>query len=172
MNVKKIFALMLATVMLFAAGCDLLTREKTFTKNGMSITLTNRFEEDAELAADKDATACYISNQILILALEMPFETMGISSGDMTLDAFGQFIKENLSPDSGVEELSDLIHKDGLTYFTYMDREDPETPLKCVVAFYETSEGFWLVELDCVEDYFTKLEEDLFNYAKSVTFED
>lgn len=171
MNLKKIFALLLVATMLFATGCDLFVSDKDFTKDGLTITLTNRFEEDPEQAATLDCNACYTSSSMAVVTIEVPFAMLGVSAGEISLDEYCELFREGLVTEGTLKDVSELTHENGLTYLTCISTEDPEVDTMCFMVFYETDDAFWVVELDCNESTYEKLKDTMIKYAKSVRFE-
>lgn len=156
---KKFFALLLAMV-LAMAGCGLLeAKEETFSKDGLTITLTNRFRE-------YDATAegysvAYDSATVAVFAMQeqkADFATMGL---EPTLEEYAQLVIEANDFDSTVSLDNNLVS------FTYEGSNEgvTYTYLACV---YETEEAYWLVQFACEADKYENLQADILKYAQSV----
>lgn len=158
---KLISVLLLACiVMTFAAGCDsisdfLTPADKTFTKSGMSITLTEEFAEKEYVSY----TSTYESTDIAVYTLKEEFTLFG--GVDYSLDAYTDLV---ISANGMSEQVQ---HKDGLTYFTY--QQDVNGKSFQYYAFtYKGEDAYWLIQFACTQDNSSKLESDIFQYAKSV----
>lgn len=154
---KKLIAMILVvcSVMLLASGCDLFTKEKTFSKSGMSITLTEKFVEKDRVTF----TSTYESEDILVTTLKE--EINPIVGGFIDLDAYAkEVIKVNLL---NVEPQ----HKDGLTYFEY-EKEANGKDFHYFAFTFEGEDAYWLIQFACDQKNHEKLEETIFKYAKSV----
>lgn len=104
---KKLIAMILVvcSVMLLASGCDLFKKEKTFSKSGMSITLTEDFVEKDRISF----TSTYESDDIIVTTTKEDMSHFILTGLD--LDGY---TKEVIK----VNKLTVLPqHKDGLTYF-------------------------------------------------------
>lgn len=134
--------------------------EKVFTKNSISITLNEDFAEEIHDGFD----AVYGSGN---MAVFMRNEKFG---GDeefaaMTVDEYCNAVIE-------VNEKSTSVkHKDGLTYYEYNAVSDQAVNYRYLCFTYKTSDSFWLVQFAVEESNYSRYEEDIFTYAKSITFE-
>ena len=154
---KKLIAMILVvcSVMLLASGCDLFKKEKTFSKSGMSITLTEDFVEKDRISF----TSTYESDDIIVTTLKEEKSLLGDMSVD--LDGYTKLvIKAN--------NLTNLPqHKDGLTYFEY-EKEASGKEFHYYAFTFEAEDAYWLIQFACEQKNHEKLEETIFKYAKSV----
>lgn len=154
---KKLIAMILVvcSVMLLASGCDLFTKEKTFSKSGMSITLTEKFVEKDRVAF----TSTYESEDILVTTLKEEKSLLGDLSVD--LDGYTKLvIKAN--------NLTELPkHKDGLTYFEY-EKEANGKDFHYFAFTFEGEDAYWLIQFACEQKNHEKMEDTIFKYAKTV----
>lgn len=154
---KKLIAMILVvcSVMLLASGCDLFKKEKTFSKSGMSITLTEDFVEKDRISF----TSTYESDDIIVTTLKEEKSLLGDMSVD--LDGYTKLvIKAN--------NLTNLPqHKDGLTYFEY-EKEASGKEFHYYAFTFEGEDAYWLIQFACEQKNHEKLEETIFKYAKSV----
>ena len=154
---KKLIAMILVvcSVMLLASGCDLFKKEKTFSKSGMSITLTEDFVEKDRITF----TSTYESDDIIVTTLKEEKSLLGDMSVD--LDGYTKLvIKAN--------NLTNLPqHKDGLTYFEY-EKEASGKEFHYYAFTFEGEDAYWLIQFACEQKNHEKLEETIFKYAKSV----
>lgn len=154
---KKLIAMILVvcSVMLLASGCDLFKKEKTFSKSGMSITLTEDFVEKDRITF----TSTYESDDIIVTTTKEEKSLLGDMSVD--LDGYTKLvIKAN--------NLTNLPqHKDGLTYFEY-EKEASGKEFHYYAFTFEGEDAYWLIQFACEQKNHEKLEETIFKYAKSV----
>ena len=160
---KKI-AILLAVLMLTLslASCGLMG-EKTFTKDGISITVKGFFTEQNDL--NKDYNLILISPDAGVMILKETFE---------------EFEKADLDTDMSVKEYAEIVmfgndlsgdptEEDGMTYFTYTEKVDG-TEFTYMGFCYRGTDADWLVQIYCpTEDYEAK-KPDMMEWAKSVSF--
>lgn len=161
---KKI-AILMAVLMLTLslASCGLLGGEKTFTVDGLSITVKGMFSEQNDL------------NEAFDLILISP------EAGVMILkETFAEFEEADLDTDMSVKEYAEIVmpgnslsgdptEKDGLTYFTYT-AESEGTNFTYVGFCYRGADAYWLVQMYCPTEDFEATKPDFITWAKSVTF--
>lgn len=138
---------------------DTMPKEKVFTKGGMSITLDETFtEEDLE-----EADAVYTSSLSYVVAF-MVHDTYE-EYKDVTVDEYSnQSILIN-------ERDAETKHKDGLTYYEYdADSSYYDLTYHYVAFIYKPDDSFYLVQFAVKKEWYSKCEEDIFKYAKSVSF--
>lgn len=134
--------------------------EKVFTKSDMSITLNEDFAEEFHNGFD----AVYSSGNMAVFMRNEKF------NGDkdfaaMTVDEYCNAVIE-------VNEKSTSVrHKDGLTYYEYNAVSDQAVNYRYLCFTYKAADGFWLVQFAIEESDYSLYEEDIFTYAKSITFE-
>lgn len=159
---KKLIAIvtLVCMVMAFAVGCDsvkdiLKPAEKTFTKSGMSITLTEEFGEKEYVSY----TAVYESPKVAVYTLKE--ETSLFGDANYTLE---QYTKMVISA-NGLTV--DAQNKDGLTYFEF-DKELNGKNFHYFAFTYKGEDAFWLVQFACTKDQVSENQADIFGYAKTV----
>ncbi len=136
---------------------------KTFSAEGMSITLTDEF---TEVDAD-NYTVAYDSRDIAVLALQ---EAVLVDDGqeDYTLEEYAKLVMQNNSLDP-----EQLQTSDDLTYFTYTytnpDSGDTYEYFTCV---YEGGVDFWIVQFATLEQNADEYSQQFFDWAKTVSFTD
>ena len=154
---KKLIAMILVvcSVMLLASGCHLFKKEKTFSKSGMSITLTEDFVEKDRISF----TSTYESDDIIVTTTKEDMSHFILTGLD--LDGY---TKEVIK----VNKLTVLPqHKDGLTYFEY-EKEASGKEFHYYAFTFEGEDAYWLIQFACEQKNHEKLEETIFKYAKSV----
>lgn len=164
---KKAISLILLFVMtatLFS-GCGLpfrKTTDKTFTKAGLSITLTSDFSEQ-DLASQ---TAYYVSKQVIVTTLKEEFslfENINMPA-EMSLTEYAQLVIEN----NKIE--SEITQEDGLTSFLYKKEMNGKN-ITYYATVFRSTDAFWLVQFACDTEQFEEYKPQFIQYAKTVTFE-
>ena len=135
---------------------------KTFTANGMSITLTKAFKETQM----QGFTNCYDSADVAVFALKEEFTLMeGFEK--YTLEQYADLVIQN-------NNLSEAVVKkeNGLTGFQH-EWVNPDTQDTCrYISFvYKTEDAFWLVQFATLKENADARMEDITQWAKTVTFD-
>lgn len=133
--------------------------EKVFTESGMSITLNEDFNEETLGGFD----AVYSSDEIAVFVLNEKFGNDGVYE-DMTVDEYCNAVIESNGKNAQPQ------HKDGLTYYEYDGISNDGYKFRYLAFTYKTDDGFCLVQFAVHEEMYSIYEEDIFTYAKSVTF--
>ena len=161
---KKLLACLLALTALFAlVSCNADVREakeKTFTSNGLEVTLTEAFKESSV----EGYTACYDSTKVAVLALKENKSDFA-SLGSINLSTYANLVKkanESKSP-------SAIEIKDGLTYMTYeFTNPDNNKEYSYLTVMYEGEDAFWMVQFATLTEDYAEYESFLFDCAKTV----
>ncbi len=134
---------------------------KTFSCEGMSITLTDEFTE-----VDTDNyTVAYDSRDVAVLALQ---EAVLVDDGEeaYTLEKYAKLVMQNNSLDP-----EQLKTSDGLTYFTYTyTNPDSDDTYEYFTCLYEDGAAFWIVQFATLEQNTEKYSQQFFEWAKTVSF--
>lgn len=134
-------------------------QEKTFTKAGMTITLTSDFDEEDNISQ----TATYVSNQYIVVILKEDFSTLSqlnISS-DFSLNEYAKNIISGNSVDSKVQE------KDGVVYFIY-NKKLSGKDFSYFEVVLKGSDAFWDVTFACETKDLESSQAQFLNWAKTV----
>ncbi|MBE6949604.1 MAG: hypothetical protein E7456_07155 [Ruminococcaceae bacterium] len=169
-NKRKGLVILLAALVIGGAAGYLLgslfassgsTDAKTFSSNGMTITLTEEFTETSM----EGFTVCYDSANAAVIALKEDFTLMD-GFGDLTIEEYGSLVMQG----SGLEA-SDLDTDGDLRYFAYT-YEDPSAGdnYLYVIYVYKTSDAFWLVEFVTPEVMADEYVPLIMEWAESVEF--
>lgn len=135
--------------------------EKTFSSNGMSITLTNQFTE----VAVESYTVAYNSKNIAIFALKEDF-SLAEGFGDNSLEQYA-----NLLLQTGQVTAPEIKSKDGLVWFEYnFENTDVQKTYHYFVYVYKANDAFWTVNFAMEDADVALYADDVVNWAKSVTF--
>jgi len=135
---------------------------ETFSDNGMSITLTNEFEQ----IEVENYTNCYESADVAIFALK---ESFSLADGfeNYTLKQYGELVLQSNNMPS-----SKLKTKDGLTCFEFeYEHSDTNDTYNYFSFVYKSDDAFWLVQFATLEEDVDNYESKIIEWAKSVSFE-
>ena len=155
----KLGALFLAFILVFTCvSCK--AKEKTFSKLEMSIELTDEFVEKQHVGY----TVYYESKDMIVVCLKEEFSLMSGSSS-WSVDKYAQeCVKANNLGSKTIE------HRKNYVYFTF-EKTLSGLSYTYVATCHKAQDGFWLIQLATFSRDFNKLEEDLFKYADSISFE-
>lgn len=161
---KKIAILMAALMLtLSLASCGLLGGEKTFTVDGLSITVKGLFTEQNDL--NEAYNLILISPEAGVMILKetfAEFEEVGLDT-DMSVKEYAEIVM------SGNGLTGDPTEEDGLTYFTYTETADG-TEFTYMGFCYRGADAYWLVQIYCPSEDYEAKKPDMMEWAKSVTF--
>lgn len=136
-------------------------KEKTFSSNGMNITLSEEFKETTV----KKYTVAYDSKKVAVFALKEPFALVD-GFEDYTLDQYADLVIQSngLSP-------SQKKTDNGLIWFEY-DFDNPENnnTYRYSTYVYKANDAFWIVQFATLKSNFEKVSQEIAVWAKSVTF--
>ena len=134
---------------------------KTFSSNGMSITLTDEFKEDDV----KNFTVSYESKNMAVVALKEAFTLMD-GFEDYTLEQYANLVIKANNLDS-----AKIKNVEGLTHFEY-DFTNPETQktYRYFSYVYKTNDAFWLIQFATLNENADDYAQQITEWAKSVDF--
>lgn len=140
--------------------------EKTFSADGLSITLNDNFYEDTYLGY----TQCYSSSETLVLVLKEKFSAYeGLE--DFSLTEYGEAVMDTLDYNY-VECNKELKTHGDLLYFEYTESNPADDSVyKCYTFLFKSEDAFWFVDFTTMEEDAAKYKDDIFEWASSVTFE-
>jgi len=162
---KRISSIVLIFVLitsLFLSGCSLFEASpKTFTKAGMSITLTDRFTEREYVSF----TAVYDSQHVAVFAIK---------------EAFTLFEGSALGKDSSLEDYANTVilangldvtpvTEDGITSFTYQ-KESNGIDCTYFATVHKSGDAFWLIQFSAKTEQYEAQKANILTYAKSISF--
>ena len=180
---KKLIALVLALAMcLCFTGCgeslsqmgqimgdamDSVQRpnqEKTFTKGGVTMTLTTSFLDFTETDKNTaDYTFVYASDSIGLLCVEEDKQQLFSQFDEMDLQGYALLIAQLYSLDTEPEQ------RDGLWTFTYENTvEEQAYTYRC--TFFETDGSFWNIQSYTNTADFAANDAVMWKYVTSATF--
>ena len=172
---KKLLALLMAAVMLFAlAGCaaeeitpppalGLLKMERaSYIAAGMEIQLPTEFK----LLEGTGYTVCYEASTAAVFALRESFD-LAEGVADLTLAEYADLVRVANSSKSP----SEVKEEDGLllieyTYFVETQNAD----YVYLTTMFKTSDAFWMIQFTCQKENYEAYRPHFIEWAKSVTF--
>lgn len=132
---------------------------KTFTKDGMSIALTDDFEE----MSAENYTVAYNSNKIVVLALKEKFDVFP-GFEDYTLEQYAQLVLTANGMDY------DLNTQGNLCYFEYDFTTEMHVEYHYVTFHYKAGDAFWMIQFATPKNNYEKAQAQIMSWAESVTF--
>lgn len=136
---------------------SVLPEDKTFSSDGMTITLTDEFRK----FNDDEYTAVYDSAKVAVFVSKVD------ATKEDSLAEFAEMLAvySDLSPDS-------VKTADGLTYITYNNINSQNNVTYQYTAYlYQTDDAFWVVEFATDKKDADDYAKDITEWAKSVRFE-
>lgn len=130
---------------------------KIFTHYGLSITLNEDF-----VTEDKNEVyAVYTSNEISVTSAHIPLGYFA----DYSVAEFSDRHIETNRLDTVTQQ------KDGLTFYEYEVTYSKNNQWHHTTFFYKTDDYFYIVLFSIRKDLYDDYKDDIFEYAKSVTFQ-
>ena len=155
-----LLAVWMAVAMVSCAGKDPRDGEaKTFSVDGLSITLTDGFREKDVDGYNKG----YDSAKMGVLVLKEAFADIP-GAESLTLDDYAEMVLEN-----NQGKASEVKTSDGLTYMEYV-AESSGQEYGYLVVMYRSADAFWLVQFFSKSADFNEYRPSFINWAKTVTF--
>ncbi len=134
--------------------------DEVFTKGGMSITLTDEFEEERE----DGYTAAYYSDYASVLTLKEEFATAP-GSENFTIEDYAMLIAESNSLN-----YEDFAFKNGIATLEFSEQID-EIEFHYFVYLYKASDAFWLIQFTTFEDEVAEHRSTIEKWADSIVFD-
>ena len=136
---------------------------KTFSSNGVSITLNTSFKEEKT----ENILFSVRSKSVWVFSSKDDF-TSYPGLGEWTLDEYADLIAKT----DKFENVSEVKHDNGLTYLTY-DFTDKSSGnvLTYFTSFYKTDSAFWIVQFTTTKSAAEKYRPDIIKWAQTVKFE-
>lgn len=165
-NKKGIWVLILAVIVgaiiggLSGAGVfDGSAEPKTFTKDGMSVTLTDAFKETEAEGYD----VAYESKKEVVFAQKESFD-LAEGFGDLTVEEYAELVLE------ANESNEEIKSEDGLLYFEYDATGDNKVDYHYYAFFYKANDAFWMVQMATYKNKAQDARPQIMEWAKSVSF--
>lgn len=138
-------------------------KEKTFTKNGLTLTLTNQFKD----VDPGNYVAFYESDIMMVGTFTEPF-SLSEGFGDLTVQEYGEgLIKFNKqTAGAGLE----LIQDGDLYYYVWDDIFDRRY-YTFVTYLYKSDDAFWYVDFIVEKEDYESQRDQISKWAHTVTFD-
>lgn len=148
---------LLNSCIIFLPSSDSIGNPQTFQKDGITLTLTDRFEEqESQMGFD----AYYTSDFCGVMVLKEEF-TLEEGLEDQSLSEYIESVIRN-NGHTDIEPQS----KEGLTYYI----KDSQG-LRYYSFCYKGSDAFWIVQFGCYQSDLSLMEEQIFFWARAVEIE-
>ncbi len=140
----------------YFGGTDEISPE-TFSREGMSITLTDEFI----YVPQDNLTACYGTGDYSVLAIK---EEFSLFPEDTTIEDYVGYVLIE-SPDI------EVFDYEGLICFEYVSSGDDGTEYCYFATVFEADDAFWLIQFATVTEAYEEALPLFVEWAKTVTFE-
>ncbi len=142
-------------------GTSSRAKDKTFSSNGIKITLTENFKEDDEI---ENMTASYVSNTCGVFLLKEKFSAYPGLDG-YTLEQYADAVIRNNG------KIAELREKDGIYYFEYtFENNSDGNTYYYMCCVYKTDNAFWTISFSTLESKADNYFDTFMKWAKSVEF--
>ncbi len=130
---------------------------QTFSREGMSITLTSDFM----YVPQENFTACYGNEHYSVLAIK---EEFSLFPEKITLDEYAGFVMAELSD-------VELTEYEGLKCFEYAAEGGGGVEYCYFATVFETDDAFWLIQFATQTEKYEEIFPTFVEWAKTITFE-
>lgn len=169
---KAVRIFLIILVLLTVISCTACSKgePKTFSDDGISITLTDEFEKKS---IDGHHTLYYESKDAVVIVTKEPFSMFadGQISQYSPLSDYTRLVLSNN------QLTAEIVTKEGYEYFTYEREVETEAffisktrRFTYLAVTYKSDSAFWLVQFACESDDFSSKQATFFAYADSVVF--
>lgn len=142
------------------------TKDKQFTCEDFTITLTNKFEDMSDLSDRYRFIASDSS-----IAVYADFQFLSDSKDNITAEKFARSVIENpnnnISADIPVMSATEY----GFVYFEY-EKESNGIEFKFFATVHKTTTKFWLCQFSAIKTRYEDLRPTMIKYAQSVVVAD
>lgn len=160
---RKIFVSLLALIMCFTlSGCVFGSKDKTYTSNGISVTMSDGFQEKSIVSQ----TVYLESTESIFSALKEDFSVLeAVDLGESaSLKDYAEAVVANNKADYEIKE------EDGLTYFEY-EKTVSGKDFYYLACVYKSDDAFWLVNFASEASNKGKYQPLFKRWAKTIKFE-
>ena len=159
---KKVFSIVTAVLMVATLFTGCMAGTKTFTCQGMTMTVPVTMKDVSSQSDFSDFTFTLDSNKIAIFGVKENFSDF--DGQDMTLDDYAKAVIQG----NGLDALAISRANKEYKYFRY-EAEMSEGTYKYLAAVYMAEDCFWMIQVAALEKDYN--ETDFFEYLDSVKFE-
>lgn len=136
-------------------------RTKTFSNSGLNITLTNSFYQLEEASS---FTACYESNNALVLILKEDFSSLHYSYRNYNVTQYANLVIQN----NNLKNTQVTTH-DNYAEFSY-ENSVSGNDFYYYARCYKTNLSFWLVQFSVFSSQKDEMSSKIQSWANSITF--
>lgn len=167
---KVIVFIILVVVVGITIGCVCLffdSDEKVFSKDGMSITLTEDFVENEYYGFN----AYYDTEEAQVYVMKESFSLLKENNQPTNISTkeYAKIMMETQNLNA------DIVEEEGLTYFYYekdvLGYAEEYVKNSYYAVAFKTDDAFWLFQFACEKNLFSEYEEKFIKWAKSVDFD-
>jgi len=148
------------TVGYFVTSFLLQPKSKTFSSNGINITLT----EDFQKVNVENFHAAYGSGDVSVFVVKEPFTLMPALE-NYTIEQYAELSINVNNIENG--EVSDI---NGITFYEYETTNENNIKYNYAVFLYKSNDSFWIVQFATESDETEDYAKDIVKWASSVTF--
>lgn len=152
------FFLIMSIVLFFGISDN---KPKEFSKEGMSITLNNKFNE----VPQDGFTTSYISEKVAIYVNKEKFSSYK-DIEKYSLKDYADILAKTNNFDTTVKK------NNGLTYFEVKKQDSKSKSVDYYIVVYKTSDAFWNFQFNTLDEDFKGQQDNIIEWAKSVNFLD
>jgi len=163
-NITNVSVMLLAVVLLMFTGCT--KKEKTFSKDGITVTLTEDFVENELVTAN----LYLVSTKNIFMGLKENFTDLAKSNinSNSSLNDYAEVI---ISVNSLTSEIKTNIEGDiTLTYLVYT-KTMSDKDYTFMAVFKKGAASFYMFNFACETKNYEDSEEQYFTWARTITVE-
>lgn len=156
---KTLGMILAAICVLFGLfGCSLLQpKDKDFSVDGMTITLTDRFTEKSYVSMN----AYYESPTAIVSVIKEDF-----AGTNYTMTEYAELVMQV----NGLDSVITVSTQNTYASFSY-EKEVSGKEFSYYATCHKSEEAYWLIQFGCTSDNYEKLLPDFEKWASSVVFE-
>lgn len=158
---KRILLVLTALVLLVSLISCGEAQPKTFTAEGMSVTLTDAF---IKRSVD-GSTVTYDSKDVAVFAIKESFSLF--EGDDVTLEEYADLVHQS----NASKNPTAVVERDGILTmeYTFLNESENET-YKYLCTMFTGEDAYWVIQFATKENAYDRLFDTLMTYAKSVSF--
>ena len=161
---KKFLSVLLVAVILLSMASCATASPKDFTCEGMTVTLTNRFEETQY----EGYTVCYGSSDVMVIVLKESF-SLQADLDQMPLDEYANLVFQANASRSP----SEITKHEGFRSMEYdFFNENENKTYSYFSTMFKGPDAFWLIQFACLEKDYDANKDTFLTYANSIKFAD
>ena len=160
--VALILTAILLAVLTSACGTPGDAKDKVFTYEEMSLTLTEAFAENKV----EGYSVAYASSEVAVFVLKEPKELFD----DISFDEYVDGVRA-ANEGRGFTDLSNTEKQNGLVYFDYrFTNPEQNIEYRYFTTLHESADAFWLVQFVSMTKLYDQYADTFVKWAKTITF--